>query len=112
MRRYYSIMIIVLIFCSYLHYQLILSLHHKSQLLKANYDIDWSSMDYELPSFEALTNGKAFSSLSFDIEISNPTNFNISIEESELYLYQFENQIAVIDISGFELESERRGASI
>jgi len=99
----YSIMLSVLIFFLTLHTQLIISLHHKSQLLKAEYDIDWSSVDFKLPSFSQLTNGKALSNISFDIVINNPTEFDIIIEDSQIFVEQKQATIAIIDLNGFEL---------
>jgi len=99
----YSIMSATLVFFLTLHTQLIVSLHHKSQLLKAEYDIDWSSMDFKLPSFSQLTNGKALSNISFDIVINNPTEFDIIIEDSQIFVEQKDATIAVIDLNGFEL---------
>jgi len=101
----YSIMVVTLVFFLTLHTQLIISLHHKSQLLKAEYDIDWSSMDFKFPSFSQLTNGKALSNISFDIVINNPTEFDIIIEDSQIFVEQKESTIAVIDLNGFQLAS-------
>lgn len=106
----YAIVSILLACGLFLHSQLVVSLHHKSQLLKAEYDIDWSSIEYEVPSFSQLANGKALSNLSFDMVIANPTEFDILIEKSQMIVEQKENVIATVDISGFELlsgESQR-----
>jgi len=101
----YSVMMITLVFFLTLHTQLIISFHHKSQLLKAEYDIDWSSIDFNMPSFSQLTSGKALSNLSFDIVINNPTEFDIIIEDSQIFVEQKDITIATIDLNGFELPS-------
>ncbi len=99
----YTIMSFLLISGLFLHTQLIMSLHHKSQLLKAEYEIDWSSINYDVPSFSQLTSGKALSNLSFDMVITNPSEFDIVIEKSQIIVEQKENVVATIDLNGFEL---------
>jgi len=99
----YSIMSILLVLGLTLHSRLIMSLHHKSQLLKAEYSLDWSSIEYEVPSFSELAEGQAFSQLSFDMVVDNPTEFDIEIETSQLFIEQKQTVIATIDLTGFEL---------
>ena len=109
----YSIMCLVLTGSLFLHGRLIISLHHKSQLLKAEYNIDWSSIEYHLPSFSQLTKGQALSNLSFDVVINNPTEFDIVIENSQIIVEQKEAVIATIDLNGFELPAgESRSVKI
>ena len=102
----YTAMLSLLLITVFLHTRLLISLHHKSQLLKANYNIDWSSIDYQLPSFSEFSNGKSFSHLSFYVEIENSTEYQIRIEESELYVEKNQINMAVIEISGFELSPQ------
>lgn len=104
-RASYVMMTVLLLSTLFLHSQLVVSLHHKSQLLKAEYDLDWSSISFDLPSFSELSSGKALSNFSMDIVISNPTQFDIIIEPSELYIEQKENLIAKLNINGFALAS-------
>ncbi len=106
----YTSMLTILTICLFLHTRLVMSLHHKSQLLKAEYSIDWSSIDYQIPSFTQLTNGQALSNLSFDMVINNVTPFDIAIEQSQIFVEQRESIIAVIDLNGFEIPAgeERR----
>jgi len=99
----YSMMLLVLTSTLYLHSQLIVSLHHKSQLLKAEYQIDWSSFNYNLPSFSQLTNETASSHLSFEVIISNPTQYDIKIEDSQIYVMKTTQTIAQFDLDGFEV---------
>lgn len=101
----YSVLSVLFVGLLFLHGQLMVSLHHKSQLLKADYDIDWSSFDYKIPSFKALTSGKALSNLSFDLVISNATDYDIEIEDSQITLYQKDILISAIDVNGFALPS-------
>jgi len=102
----YSMMSLLLVSTLFLHAKLIASMHHKSQLLKAEYQIDWDSFDYELPSLSQFINGKALTKLSFDVIIINPTEFDIVIEKSQLYVQQKENVIAKIDLNDFEIPAE------
>ncbi|MCK5344927.1 MAG: hypothetical protein KAR20_16065, partial [Candidatus Heimdallarchaeota archaeon] len=102
----YSIMFLLLLSTLFLHAKLIASMHHKSQLLKAEYQIDWDSFDYVLPSLSQFVNGKALTNLSFNIMIINPTEFDIVIEKSQIYVQQKENVIAKIDLNGFEIPAD------
>ncbi|MGX5173226.1 hypothetical protein ACUR5C_04255 [Aliikangiella sp. IMCC44653] len=95
----------LLVSSGYLHISLAKSLHHKSQLLKAEYTIDWNSFDYKLPSFSQFFNGKALTNLSFDLEIHNPTKFDIVIEKSQIHIDKLAVNIAIIDLNGFSIPS-------
>ena len=99
----YGVMFTVLFTTLFLHSRLIASLHHKSQLLKANYSIDWSSIDFELPTLDSLLGGPADSNFSVDLVISNPTEFDIHIETSQLIVEKLTSTIATVDIQGFSV---------
>jgi len=103
MTVFYTTITLILIASLFLHSRLVISLHHKSQLLKADYNIDWSSIQYEIPSFTELTQGKAFSNLSFDMQVNNSTEFDIVVENSILYITQKEKKVATIRLSSFSL---------
>ncbi|TQV81048.1 hypothetical protein [Aliikangiella coralliicola] len=109
----YSTMLILLTVMLFLHGKLIASMHHKSQLLKAEYNVDWSSIDYDLPSLSQFFNSKSLSNLSFDVEIYNPTEYDIIIEKSQIFVEKKENTIATIDLDGFEIPSgEKRKVKV
>ncbi|MCW9000895.1 MAG: hypothetical protein OQK04_19445, partial [Kangiellaceae bacterium] len=99
----YSVMMITLIGMLFLHSRLIASLHHKSQLLKATYDVDWSSIDYKLPSLSQFVNGKALTNFSFDVKINNPTEYDIVIENTQIWVEKKDVPIAKIDLNGFDI---------
>ncbi len=101
----YAIMGILLFSTLYLHASLVKSLHHKSQLLKAEYSVNWNSFDYKLPGFSDFLNGKALTNLSFDLEIHNPTEFDIVIEQSQIHIDKLDTNIAVIELTGFAIPS-------
>jgi hypothetical protein len=106
----YSLMAAILICALILHTKLIKSMHHKSQLLKAEYSIDWDSIDYQLPSFSEFFNGKALTNLSFDLAIKNPTQFDIDVEPSQIVILKDQLLIATIDLNGFRVESGKTHA--
>ena len=65
---------------------MLLSLHHKSQLLKCHYRVQPSSLHLELPDLSpALLHGIKVT-LRMDVEIENPTAFDVEIEENRLDL--------------------------
>ncbi len=99
----YSTILTTLAAMIFLHGGLIASLHHKSQLLKANYDIDFSSFNFDLPSLDNFLNGKALTNASFNLSIENPTQFDILVEQSQLWIEKEDKVIATIDISGFNV---------
>ena len=100
----YIIMAVLLCVGSSFHFLLIQSLHHKSQLLKCEYDIHWRTMDIDLPSFTQLRSGDSEATLKFDIEITNPSNFLVDIEESTLSIWQNGKKISATKISGLRIE--------
>jgi len=105
-RWVYLTSLVTLLVMFFLHGGLIASLHHKSQLLKADYTVDWSSFDFTLPSFGEFFQGKALTSVSFDVEINNPTEYDIVIENSQVVVVKRELQIATVDLAGFDIPSE------
>ncbi len=63
-----------------------LSLHHKSQLLKCDYTVDWSSFEPQLPSaidlaIAARTNSITIG-VAFDVTVHNPTSVDVEIENN------------------------------
>ncbi|MBV1911665.1 MAG: hypothetical protein KUG78_20400 [Kangiellaceae bacterium] len=103
--RAYTVVGLLLSASLFLHSRIVVSLHHKSQLLKAEYDLDWSSIKLDMPSLSTLANGQALSNFSVDVVITNPTEFDIIIESSEIVVEQENEVIASVDLNGFELAS-------
>jgi uncharacterized protein involved in cysteine biosynthesis len=103
MKRIYIWLGVCFIVFGYLHSSLFKSLHHKSQILKAEYEFIWSSFDAALPSFDALMNGKALSSFQMTLQITNPTDITIEIEDSVIWIEKFDAQIAQVDLKGFSI---------
>ncbi len=105
MNRGYIVMGVILIISLLLHGALLRSVHHKTQLLKAQYDVDWGSFKLDIPDFSELLNKKSLTNLTFDLEITNPTEFGIVIEKSQIYVDKDGENIAQVDLNGFAIAS-------
>ena len=71
------------------------SLHHKTQLLKCDYSIDWSSVEAQLPTAIDLAlaakNDKLAIAVDFDVTVHNPTAVDVEIENNRFeFRYQGE----------------------
>jgi hypothetical protein len=68
------------------------SLHHKSQLLKCDYAVDWSSFSAETPSALDLVQAARRDSItirvSFDVTVANTTGVDVEIEDNRLEVRQ------------------------
>lgn len=74
------------------------SLHHKSQILKCEYDVAWASFSADVPSaFELATAIRSNSitvGVHFDVEIRNPTDIALEIEDNRLEIKQHGQLVA------------------
>ena len=70
------------------HSTVALSIHHKSQILKCEYEVNWESFNTNLTSLKALFFGKETAQFTFDLTIHNPTAFDVDIEHSTLSIWQ------------------------
>ena len=61
-----------------------LSIHHKSQLLKLDYDVDLTSLSVETPRLRDLLARRASGALLFDVDVNNPTDFDVEIEDNRI----------------------------
>lgn len=102
---FYAVLGITFAVFAFLHSQFMLSLHHKSQILKCEYDIDWHSFDIGLPSLSSLLSAKPKTVLSFDLEIKNPTEYDVQIEASQLRIEKDQQSIAVIQLNEIAVAS-------
>lgn len=106
MRKWQYGLLTTALACSLSFHGLIaMSMHHKSQLLKCHYNIDWSSMDLTLPSFGAFIKGEQNTSLSFLLEIHNPTVFDIAVEQSTLSIWQNKQLVSRTHVNAFSVAS-------
>jgi hypothetical protein len=64
------------------------SLHHKSQILKCDYALDWSSFDARTPSalelIEAARKDSITIAVAFDVTVTNATGVDVEIENNRL----------------------------
>jgi hypothetical protein len=74
------------------------SLHHKTQVLKCSYTVDWKSFHGELPGKAALLaaarKGEITISGGFTVTITNPTTTEVDIEDNRLELRNKEQLVA------------------
>ncbi len=61
-----------------------LSIHHKSQLLKLDYDVVLTSFSVETPRLRELLGNRAAGAISFDVDVHNPTPFDVAIEDNRI----------------------------
>ncbi len=73
------VMALVVAASGYVFSRLADSINAKTQILKCDYSVDWGSFELDPPSLSDLSVG-----LSLDIEITNPTEVDVRIENSRL----------------------------
>jgi uncharacterized protein involved in cysteine biosynthesis len=103
----WSILIATLIVGLFLHGQLIKSIHNKSQLLKANYSPDWSTIDFKGPSFSEIMSGKLLGGFSMDMQITNPTQFDILVEDTYVMIKKSDYHVARVEMTGFDVLAQQ-----
>ena len=101
----YTTMTLLLIAGLILHGRLIQSMHHKSQVLKANYSINWDSISADYSSLSNLFDGESFGKLSFELDIQNPTEFDLVFEDSRVLVMKDEQLVSHINVKGFSIET-------
>jgi hypothetical protein len=74
------------------------SLHHKSQILKCDYAVDWSSFRADVPTALelalAIRNDTIKVSVSFDVTVTNATATDVEIEDNRLEAVQHGQLVA------------------
>ncbi len=68
----------------YLFGAVLLSLHHKSQILKCEYDVDFASIGLDRPKLSSLVSGTPEIGVHFSVTITNPTSFDVHIEDNRI----------------------------
>ncbi len=75
-----------------------LALHHKSQILKCEYSLDWTSVGIDRPGPIDLIGGLRRDAVEvgvhFDVTIKNPTRFDVEIEENRLEVVHAGQRVA------------------
>lgn len=59
-------------------------LAHKSQILKCEYRVDWTTLSVDTPNLVGLVHGEVTAEVSFDVEIANPNRIAVRIEDNRL----------------------------
>jgi hypothetical protein len=78
------------------------SLHHKSQILKCKYDVDWNSLRADVPDALDLITGvrsdRITVAVELDVAITNPTSIDLEIEDNHLDARQNDQLIATTQL--------------
>lgn len=90
----------------FFHFTVTSSIHHKSQLLKCNYQIDWSSMSTQLPELQSLFSGQENIIVSFSMNVENPTPFDVKIENSQLTFWHKDKEVSQTQLNEFAVNSQ------
>ncbi|WP_144391891.1 hypothetical protein [Pleionea sediminis] len=99
----YLIMTLGLISGLVFHSRLIQSMHHKSQILKAEYAIDFDSFDFNFKSLGSMLTGDSIGDLKFNLTIDNPTEYDMAFENSQIYIFKNSKQVSKVAIEGFSV---------
>ncbi len=99
----YGVGFILLIGGLILHTRLLQSMHHKSQVLKASYQVDWDSVEFEYSSLSDVFNGKSFGKFSLGMTVSNPTDFDLAFENSQIKITKDKKLVSDITMKGFAI---------
>jgi hypothetical protein len=84
------------------------SVHHKSQILKCRYDIDFKSAKLDLPSLGDLFQGKVAIGVSVGVRIENPTPYDVDVERNRVEVRHQETLVAKTEISPFTVPAGAR----
>ena len=83
-----------------------LSIHHKSQILKCDYDVIWTSFGFERPSLMALLDDEVEIAVHIDVSISNPTSFDVAIEDNRLEVRHRGDQVATTSLAPLKVPAK------
>lgn len=104
-RLWYVVLALLFALSAGFHGLVALSMHHKSQFLKCEYDLNWGSFAIDAPSFGALFRGEKHAQLRFELAVHNPTAFDLDIEKSVVSVWQHDNLISRTNISALSVAS-------
>lgn len=74
----------VLVFATWVAINLGVAIKDKSQILKCHYTVDWASVEVDKPGLGGLLKGEVEVGVSFEVEIDNPTELPVRIENNRL----------------------------
>ncbi len=75
------------------------SVHHKSQILKCDYTVDWASFELDRPGFGSMLSGKLDVGIRFDVEIHNPTSIDVELEDNRIEIRHRGDLLGISQIS-------------
>jgi hypothetical protein len=101
-----AVVIVALVWNSYRLGAVGLALHHKSQILKCNYDVDWTSIGIDKPSVMDLLKDKVSVGVHLDLTIENPTSFDVELEENRLEVRHKDVLVATAKLTPVEIPSK------
>ena len=81
------------------HGSVFISAHHKSQVLKMEYNIDWKNVDIEMDSIFTIFKEEGSIAISFPLQVNNLTAYDFELEDSFVVIKQEEREIAHMAIS-------------
>jgi hypothetical protein len=94
----WAVLLGLLAFNSYRFISVGRSLHHKSQILKCDYAVDWSSFHADVPTALelalAIRNDTIQVAVTFDVTVTNPTTTDVEIEDNRLEAVQHGQLVA------------------
>jgi hypothetical protein len=83
------------------------SLHHKSQILKCHYKIVPDTFAFSWPKWGSLLSGKVTVGVAFDLEIENPTAFDLELEKSRLEVRHEKALVAMSKLAPLRVPSKQ-----
>lgn len=81
------------------HGRIFMSIHHKSQVFKMNYDISWKDVDIKMDSIFTLFKEQGEIAINFPLQVSNPTAYDFELEDSFIIIKQADREIAHMAVS-------------
>jgi hypothetical protein len=85
------------------------SINHKSQILKCEYDVEWSTFGADVPS--ALDLMAAYKSdaitvgIHFDVKVTNPTAIDVEIEDNRFEIKQADQIVALTSLPKMKVKA-------
>lgn len=101
----YTFLFVTLILSGSLHTLVARSMHRKSQILKCEYSIDWSSLNFQAPQLSQFLRGEKSAQLRFNLEIHNPTTYDFAVEDSLLSVWHNEKLVSSTKVKAFQVSS-------
>ena len=86
---------------------ILLAFHHKSQLLKCSYSVNIPSFRVDLPNFREWLTGTPSIGFHFDVAISNPTPFDVVLEDSEMQIKHNDTLMGTTRFPSLRVSSQR-----